>query len=1082
MTMQCTTGRIPAAAIALGICLAAAGGEQTGSGASKWWQRGQSRWVYMDDWTGKFITGARSVKTTFEVTAPVRAACIRFWSSAGGDLVVNGKLLPHAPDRGPIEDADLKPHLRRGANTIELRNVGEVVAEGGVVLEGSREITFATDASWAEGKSVRVSTVRRGGSRGYMGDYHVARPLAVTTGQKARVLLNNLNLARRRLTDRDRMLFWRVRDPVEILTRGRVTDVQKQWLRIEGLLGEARPIVRKAEQLVLDGRAAEAIRAAAPAKRKTDEAERLGEALMARLVARRKRRRAAVAGGAKGGHRSFNGSRVNRLGWVASCEPLDSDPVFWESDLAPPGVKTLGLAGLWRIRLDPTDQGLKRGYAKPGNDDGWETIFAPTKWGWERWGHTAVVPGAGVNKPYNGLAWYRKRLVVPKGWAGSDVVLRLGDRWGNNDWLAVNGTFLNDPAADRRGSNAGAFTIPARLIRFGKPNTLALRVFNHSNIGGIVNPGVRLSVAGAEPANVRSPVGPASVRERVFQTDGGPVTQVVYSSALSPGVIVTTTGRAVRLHARAARGFASPDRAAYVTRGQLKTVTIALGTRIDPAEPGENWLLLWSTASGATASRPVLIVFEARPAAIGWTAGPADWPGLLLRYGAPGPRVGLVRPLDRSPAGTLTGEQLGRCRLWARAMLRYPVGYAERLAFDGELCKVRMDYEYVELADDWQTEPLHLAPLPMLFSYALEHHWPKAAAGGEITGLGCRARSGYYPQMDCGTYRAAVGARHVRYEFARREPKRIWRGAGTLGEERAIGKRVFDDLHEWGFNSSRPQIPFHARSWGLFDRHTGRGGLPETAAVRLQGEGAEFLDEMIGWHGERGMTCILNWFWDFGRGGWSEARGRQIERFWAAIANRYKDEPPHAVAYSILNEPAGLPWAAYQPLVERVTKAIRAHDRTHTISIESGGGWAQPEDLDMTRPTGDENTVYQYHFYGPHKEEFRRNLLYPRYNVSEDRWRSREGWEERMLSPIRFQIRHQADVFHGEFGISHLQAAGAAEGWLTDVLDIHQKYRMGWNWWHYSGRGTYRTGLVAGRRVNPLLKILRDYARRKPPR
>ena len=71
---------------------------------------------------------------------------------------------------------------------------------------------------------------------------------------------------------------------------------------------------------------------------------------------------------------------------------------------------------------------------------------------------------------------------------------------------------------------------------------------------------------------------------------------------------------------------------------------------------------------------------------------------------------------------------------------------------------------------------------------------------------------------------------------------------------------------------------------------------------------------------------------------------------------------------------------------------------------------------------------------------------------------------------------------HGEFGISHLQAAGAAEGWLEDVLAIHQKYRMHWNWWNYSGRGTYRTGLVAPDRVNPLLPIMQKYAKMGPPK
>jgi len=1041
----------------------------------------------MDDWRGEFLRGAREVRKTIEVPGNVQAAVIRFWSSRGGArLLVNGKEIPKDPNGGPIRHADITACIVRGRNTIELKNVGEVVAEGGVVLEGGREVPFATDESWAGGRRVQASRIRREGSRGYMGDYHVARPLAVTKDQKARFAVNQCNLARRRLGDDLQFELWRRRDPRQVLTLDKDSETREHRARIQALLTEARPGVERAEKLILADRPDEALKAVTPAAKKTEQALAIYTGLMKALAGREARRMADAMERAKSearryAHRQLNGSQVNRLGWVASCEPLDSDPAFWELDIAPPGAKTLGLAGLWWFRIDPKGRGL----TSPGKIDfseaGFQPIFAPTKWGWERWGYTSTDGGAGVNKPYNGLAWYGKRVVVPASWAGRDLLLRLGDRWGNNDWLAVNGTYVNPPETDKRGSNSGTFAIPAKLVRFGKENTLILRVYNHSNIGGIINPGLRLSAAGREPADLRSPVGPASVREQTFRTNDGDVTQILYSSALSPAVVMATTGKAIRLHGWSARGYAAPDLVAFMAGRDVKVQAIRPGRIVAPAELKENWLLLWSPKRGKDVPRPLLVVFEKRPQEIRWTGDAAEPAGLEIRYRTRGRRIGLVRPIDQPMGRRFMDAQLGDSQFWSRALLRYPVGYAEQVAFEGDTCKVRVDYEYVELKDDWGTQPLSLAPLPMLFSYALEHNWPGAKADGRIIDLGCRARSGYYPQMDCGTYRAAVGQTHVTYRFDRMEPKRHLRGVGTLGEERRIGQEMFVNLHEWGFNSSRPQIPFHSRGWDLFDAYV-RGGPAEKANVKLGGKGVEFLDDMIAWHRRRNMTCVLNWFWDFGRGGYSDARGRQIERFWAAIAERYKDQPKWAVAYSILNEPAGLPWAVYDPFIRRVTRAIRAHDKVHTISIESGGGWAQPEDLDMTKPTGDTNTIYQYHFYGPHKTEFRDNPLYPRYNRSEDRWRSYEGWEERMLSPIRFQIRHRAEVFHGEFGISHLSAEGAAEGWLEDVLAIHHKYRMHWNWWHYSGSGTYRTGLAAPDHVNPLLAILRKYAAMTPPK
>ena len=70
------------------------------------------------------------------------------------------------------------------------------------------------------------------------------------------------------------------------------------------------------------------------------------------------------------------------------------------------------------------------------------------------------------------------------------------------------------------------------------------------------------------------------------------------------------------------------------------------------------------------------------------------------------------------------------------------------------------------------------------------------------------------------------------------------------------------------------------------------------------------------------------------------------------------------------------------------TAAIREVDPVHAITVESGGGWAQPEDLDMTEPTGDPNTIYQFHFYGPHTGDCHRwDLWYPRYDLPVERFR-----------------------------------------------------------------------------------------------
>ncbi len=1031
----------------------------------QWWQRGHDRWYYKDDWKAQYLTRHRGVRKTLELSEAPAAAYAYVWSSGGYTLTVNGSVVGSDGDDGTIEDYRLERVLAAGTNTIEIEAGGEVICEGSAILPGGAQIDFATDPSWA-GPNTRASRSRRGGPRGYAGDTHMARIVTITGEQKAKALVNRLNAARRRILDRDRYLVWKARNPREVIQLKEETSQQRTWRSIERLLEEARTPITRATALILQGSFGEAEQAARQAAAKTEEAERTLESLLAHLKADNERRRTALEGASQkqdAAYRSYNRSAYNRLGWVASCEPLDSDPAYWEFDISPPGACSVALAGWWRFKPDPEDSGRAGGYAAANHDDSqWKVLYAPTKWGWERWGYTQENPRArGWNKPYNGLAWYRKRLVIPAAWTGDDLILRLGARWNNNDWLAVNGAFLTDPGSP--GSTTETITIPHRHIRFGHSTTLALRVLNTNNIGGIINPGLRLSVASKAPAVRRHIVGCGAARDMVFPTPRGPVTQIIYASALSPGAIVATSGTAVRLGSWEARGFSPPTRCAAVVGGSVQAHDLIRGEGFSGVtkQMGENWLLVWTPENGRTKPRPLLIVLEKRPASAHFVADGLGGSTLELTFRQRGARLLLIRPFDSPPDRALSPAAIERCRLWSRALLRYPAGYHETLSLAGEVSRVTLSYDYIDLEDEWKTAPLPVAPLPMLFSYALQHGWPGAAVHGQIHDLGCTAQSLYYPGSDCGTYRAAIGKQTVTYSYNTAEPAIRYRGAGTLGEARRIGEPVYARMAAWGFNGFRPQV-----------------GIPRASSYREKHEIAWF-DTMLEASRRHGLTCFVNWFT---RQQVPHDRRQDFVNRWVAMAQHCKDLPARLIVYDLINEPAGIPWADYNAFMKRVSTAIRAVDTAHAISVEFGGGWAQPEDADMTEPTGDADTIYQFHFYGPHTGDIHRwDLWYPRYQLDQERFRSYEGWEERMLSPVRFMIRHGEEVMHGEFGISFLGPDEAPRRWLEDVLAIHEKYRMHWNWWNYSGRDIHRTGLVAGDRTNPLAEVLSRYARLKPP-
>lgn len=137
----------------------------------------------------------------------------------------------------------------------------------------------------------------------------------------------------------------------------------------------------------------------------------------------------------------------------------------------------MDLKGPWKFM-----EGDSADWADPDWPDGrWETIQVPGYW--EKQGHK-----------YDGIAWYRKTVILPRSWSDSKLILMLG-QIDNIDEVFINGTLIgrtglfpseSDPGMVRgfRGVER-AYFIPPGVIRFGKPNTIAVRVMDVHGAGGI---------------------------------------------------------------------------------------------------------------------------------------------------------------------------------------------------------------------------------------------------------------------------------------------------------------------------------------------------------------------------------------------------------------------------------------------------------------------------------------------------------------------------------------------------------------------------------------------------------------------
>ncbi|WP_308768871.1 sialate O-acetylesterase [uncultured Bacteroides sp.] len=127
----------------------------------------------------------------------------------------------------------------------------------------------------------------------------------------------------------------------------------------------------------------------------------------------------------------------------------------------------------WNKQLYRSDVGLHGEmpwYAESYNDTDWEWVDMFS----DNW---ALRNG----RPLNGTHWFRKEFVVPDGWAGKDVVLRLGCMV-DADSVYVNGHFVGSVSYQYP---PRVYQVPAKYLKKGK-NQLTVRLFSYGSCPSFV--------------------------------------------------------------------------------------------------------------------------------------------------------------------------------------------------------------------------------------------------------------------------------------------------------------------------------------------------------------------------------------------------------------------------------------------------------------------------------------------------------------------------------------------------------------------------------------------------------------------
>ena len=132
------------------------------------------------------------------------------------------------------------------------------------------------------------------------------------------------------------------------------------------------------------------------------------------------------------------------------------------------------LHGNWKFRL-----GDNMDWAAAAFDDSsWDQIYAPSAW-----------ENEGFNG-YDGYAWYRKKVRFSERQVREPLLLILG-KIDDFDQAYFNGKLIGSTNDGKPYGRSWSFTkvrvyeIPPELVRVGQTNTIALRVLDIGNWGGI---------------------------------------------------------------------------------------------------------------------------------------------------------------------------------------------------------------------------------------------------------------------------------------------------------------------------------------------------------------------------------------------------------------------------------------------------------------------------------------------------------------------------------------------------------------------------------------------------------------------
>ncbi len=200
-----------------------------------------------------------------------------------------------------------------------------------------------------------------------------------------------------------------------------------------------------------------------------------------------------------------------------------------------------------------------------------------------------------------------------------------------------------------------------------------------------------------------------------------------------------------------------------------------------------------------------------------------------------------------------------------------------------------------------------------------------------------------------------------------------------------------------------------------------------------------------------GITQESSSFWDD-----PEKRSEAV-RIAAILAGNFKNRGTELGGYEILNEPvvwrgknAAMP-QSWLELMTSIIREIRKQDPERFIVVTPVLGGMPNQYSPATKPLPEPRIIYGVHMYLPHDYTHQGiqgrplRVKYP--GIVSFRYYDKNELEKLMMPAIEFQRKYKVLVWVGEF--SAVRWAEGSNEYLRDLIDIFDKYGLGWAYFQY---------------------------------